>query len=74
MKLQFSAPSAGIVETAKHLSSPRPLVMTLKGVVGFEPRPPDCSGCKVSGLQHGATTPKASSLKNIFHEGWIQTI
>ena len=22
-------------------------------LVGFEPRPPDCSGCKVSGLQHG---------------------
>ena len=24
--------------------------------MGFEPRPSDCSGCKVSGLQHGATT------------------
>ena len=22
----------------------------------FEPHPPDCSGCKVSGLQHGAKT------------------
>ena len=22
---------------------------------GFEPHLPDCSGCKVSGLQHGAT-------------------
>ena len=26
-------------------------------LVGFEPRPPDCSGCRVGGLQHGATTP-----------------
>ena len=25
--------------------------------MGFEPCPPDCSGRKVSGLQHGATTP-----------------
>ena len=24
--------------------------------MGFEPRLPDCSGCKVSGLQHGTTT------------------
>ena len=31
--------------------------MTLMVAGGFEPRPPDCSGCKVSGLQHGATTP-----------------
>ena len=25
--------------------------------MGFELRPPDCSGCRVSGLHHGATTP-----------------
>ena len=25
--------------------------------MGFEPRPPDRFGCKVSGLQHGPTTP-----------------
>ena len=30
--------------------------------MGFEPRPPDCSGCRVSGLQHGATTPSIPSL------------
>ena len=29
---------------------------------GFETRSPDCSGCKVSGLQHGATTP--STIEN----------
>ena len=28
--------------------------------MGFEPRPPNCSGCKVRGLQHGATTPSAA--------------
>ena len=33
--------------------------------MGFEPRLPDCSGCNVSGLQHGATTP---SLDKKVHE------
>ena len=38
--------------------------------MGFEPRPPDCSGCEVSGLQYGATTPsnveKASRVSFVF--------
>ena len=34
-KLWFSAPSAGIAEIVQFLSSPRPLVMTLKGAGGI---------------------------------------
>ena len=30
--------------------------------MGFEPRPPDCSGCKVSGLQHVTITPSIDLL------------
>ena len=33
--------------------------------MGFEPRPPDCSGCKVSGLQNGATTPSSKSSRKL---------
>ena len=29
--------------------------------MGSEPHPPDCSGCKVSRLRHGATTPLTNS-------------
>ena len=35
VKLRFSAPSAGIAEITKRKSSPRPLVMTLKGAGGI---------------------------------------
>ena len=28
---------------------------------------PDCSGCKVSGLQHGATIPSTESFTNFPH-------
>ena len=47
-KLQFLAPSAV-----------RSLVMTQSGCAlpGIEPTPPDCSGFKVRGLHHCATTP-----------------
>ena len=53
VKLQFSAPSAGIAQ-----------IGSSKVLLEFEPRPPDCSGCKVSGLQHGATTPSFKNLGN----------
>ena len=32
--------------------------------MGFEPRPPDCSGTKVSGLQQGTTTPGAEQVSS----------
>ena len=40
VKLRFSAPSAGIAEIAKRSSSPRPLVITLKGAGGISKGPP----------------------------------
>ena len=57
VKLQFSAPSAGIIDVATRLSNVRFLVRTRSGRAqfGVQTGPPDCPGCKVRGL-HGCTT------------------
>ena len=38
-----------------------------KVLVEFEHRPPVCSGCKVSGFQHGATTPSQYHIISSLH-------
>ena len=58
VQLQVLAPGAGIAEVARNrVCDPLSWRSSGGALPGIEPTLSDCSGCKVRGLHHCATTP-----------------